>query len=94
MIPSGTFWIGTFFLLYKDKTSLSKAMHVNYHSNLIRTVCLKVNGSQSDKDERFKASQYVSQLKVSKFISLFVHLRLHLGLSGPSGQRLTPVSVA
>lgn len=49
-------------------------MHVNYRSNLIRTVCLKVNGSQSDKDERIKAMQYVSQLKVSQFISRFVHV--------------------
>ena len=48
------------------------SMYANYY--LIRTVCLKVNGSQSDKDERFKAAQYVMQLKVSQFMSSFVYV--------------------
>lgn len=30
-----------------------------------------MNGSQSDKDEKIRALQFVQQLKVSKFILLF-----------------------
>ena len=49
-------------------------MPTTRQSNLIRTVCLKVNGSQCDKDEKFKAAQYVRQLKVSQFISTFLYV--------------------
>ena len=36
------------------------------HNLLFFFIVLKVNGSQSDKDERFKASQYLNTLKVSE----------------------------
>ena len=42
------------------------SMYANYWSNLIKNFCLKVNGSQCDKDEKFKAAQYAMQLKVSQ----------------------------
>ena len=48
--------------------SLITCMFILFYPNarfVIETVHLKVNGSQSDKDEKFKAGQYVAKLKVS-----------------------------